>query len=149
MTTGSQTDSIAAARARNEEVWHRSAHLLYAGDLPGFLDCWHDDARYEGAYPVAGQPVVVEGREQLAAMFGGVITATTRIEVSDVLIHQTDDPDVVFVEERMVADFAGGGRYENRFAIRVRFRDGRIAEMLDYYGQEAQTELITRLGAGR
>lgn len=146
MTTTSDPNVIAAARARNEEVWRTSAALLYAGKLEEFLTYWQEDARYEGAYTIAGQPVVVEGRDQLAAMFGGLIEATTNIEVHDVVIHQTDDPDLIFIEERMVAELPDGGGYENRFAIRVRFRDGRIAEMLDYFGQEAHTDLMRRLG---
>jgi ketosteroid isomerase-like protein len=146
MTTTSDAHLIADARARNEQVWRAAGALLYAGELEQFLGYWHDDARYEGAYPIAGRPVVVEGRDQLAAMFGGMIEATTSIQVHDVRIHQTDDPDLVFVEERMEAELPDGGRYENRLAIRVRFRDGRIAEMLDYYGQEAHTDLMRRLG---
>ena len=146
MTTTHDTNRIAAARARNEQTWRAAGAALYAGKLEEFLTYWHEDARYEGVYPVAGQAVVVEGRDQLAGMFGGLIEATTKVEVHDVQIHQTDDPDLIFVEERMVAEMPDGWRYDNRLAIRVRFRDGRIVEMLDYYGQQAHTELMQRLG---
>jgi ketosteroid isomerase-like protein len=146
MTTA-QTD-LTTARIRNEEIWRTSAEHLYAHQLEDFLAYWSDDARYEGAYTVAGQPVVVEGREALAQMFGGLLAAMTTITIKDFTFHQTDDPEVAFIEERMVSEVADGTTYENRFAIRVRFRDGRIVEMLDYFGQEAHTDLILRLGAG-
>ena len=55
-------------------------------------------------------------------------------------LHQTDDPDVVFVEERMTADLHGGGRYENDLVIRVTFRDGLIHDMFEYYGQVSPPE---------
>ena len=62
--------------------------------------------------------------------------------------HQSDDPDVAFVEERMVADLAAGGRYENLLVIRVTFRDGLIADMYEYYGQVAHQALAHSLGGG-
>lgn len=46
----------------------------------------------------------------------------------------------------MVAELVTGDRYENRLAIRVTFRDGRIAELLEYYGQFAHQELLRKLG---
>ena len=63
--------------------------------------------------------------------------------------HQTDDPDVALVEERMVADLVGGGRYENFLAIRVTFRDGLIADMYEYYGQVAHQAMVADLGGGQ
>ncbi len=52
----------------------------------------------------------------------------------------------MIVEERMVAELADGDRYENRLVIRVTFRDGRIAHMLEYYGQFAHRDLLRKLG---
>ncbi|MCW3013784.1 MAG: hypothetical protein JWO02_876 [Solirubrobacterales bacterium] len=45
----------------------------------------------------------------------------------------------------MVAELAGDGRYENRLVMRVTFREGRIAEMLEYYGERAHEALIARV----
>lgn len=56
----------------------------------------------------------------------------------DVRFHQTDDPAVAIIEERMVTELVPGVRHENRFILRVTFRDGLISEMLEYYGQFAQ-----------
>jgi hypothetical protein len=46
----------------------------------------------------------------------------------------------------MVADLIDGGRYENRLVIRVTFRDGLLAELLEYYGYREHEELLRRLG---
>ncbi|TMR95570.1 nuclear transport factor 2 family protein [Nonomuraea basaltis] len=139
-------NTIAAARARNEDVWSRSSKLLYAGDIDEFINHWCDDASYEAALPVAGLPAVITGREALHAAFSGMVAGARSIVVHDVLFHQTDDPEVAIVEERMVATLADGWSYENRLIMRVTFRDGRIAGMLEYYGQFAHQELLRKLG---
>jgi ketosteroid isomerase-like protein len=133
-------------RERNEAVWKQSSALLYDKRLDEFLAYWHEDARYEVAYPVEGFPPVVEGRAALGELFAGFTAAAERIQVDDVRFHQTDDPNVAFVEERMTADLVDGGSYENSLVIRVTFRDGLIAEMHEYYGQRAHEELLVRLG---
>ena len=61
--------------------------------------------------------------------------------------HQTADPDVAFVEERMTADLHDGGTYENDLCLRVTFREGRIAEIFEYYGERAHAALIERITA--
>jgi ketosteroid isomerase-like protein len=140
------TTDLAAARARNEDAWSRSSKLLYAGEIDQFIDFWQDDARYEAALPVEGLPAVITGREALHAAFTGLVAGARSIAVHDVRFHQTDDPDVAIIEERMVAELAVGGTYENRLIIRVIFRDGRIAEMLEYYGQFAHLDMLRKLG---
>jgi ketosteroid isomerase-like protein len=145
-TTSTAGREIAAGRERNEAVWRASSALLYAGRIDEFLGYWHEDASYEVAYPVGSFPALVEGRAALAELFAGFGAATERIAVHDVHFQQTDDPDVAFVEERMVAELLDGGRYENRLVIRVTFRDGLIVRMFEYYGERAHEELLRRLG---
>jgi ketosteroid isomerase-like protein len=131
----------------NEAVWHGSATALYRGDLEAFLAHWQPDARYEVAYPIAGVPPVVAGRDALADLFGGLGSLAAWIRVDDVRFHATADPDVAFVEERMTAELHDGSRYENDLCLRVGFRDGRIASVFEYYGERAHEDLIARLGA--
>jgi ketosteroid isomerase-like protein len=138
---------LVAARERNESTWRASAIALYAGDIDGFLAHWTSAPRYRVAYPVDGFPSVVEGREEFRTLFGGFASAARAIGVTGVTIHQTDDADVMFVEERMVADLHDGTRYENDLVIRVTFRDGLIHDMLEYYGEIAHQQLAARLVA--
>jgi ketosteroid isomerase-like protein len=146
--TSSSPPELTAARERNEALWKTQSEHYYAKRVDESLAHWHEDARYEAVYPVEGLPQVVEGRAELTQMFAGLVTFAERIAVEDVRFHQTDDPDVVFIEERMVIDLVDGGRYENRVAMRVTFRDGLIAEMLEYAGPRETEELLRRLGAG-
>ena len=136
------TDRI---RARNESAFRASAMAMCRHDIDEFARHWTDDGRYEVAYPVSGLPAVVEGRDQLRQVFGAMTAATERIEVHDVRFHQTEDPDVAFVEERMIADLRGGGTYENTLAMRVTFRDGLIREIYEYCDQVAHQGLVDRL----
>ena len=46
----------------------------------------------------------------------------------------------------MTAELHGGGTYENRLIMRVTFRDGLIAEIVEYYGERAHEDLLRRLG---
>jgi ketosteroid isomerase-like protein len=139
------TPDLTSARARNESTWRASAVALYAGEIETFLAYWSPEPRYCVAYPVDGFPSVIEGRDQFRALFGGFAAATERIEVTNVRLHQTEDPDVVFVEEHMSARLHGGGLYDNDLVIRVTFRDGLIHDMLEYYGQVAHQALARTL----
>jgi ketosteroid isomerase-like protein len=140
------TVDLVAARSRNEELWRRASASLFAGDVDAFMTHWCEDGRYEAALPVAGLPAVLTGHQALHAAFAGLIAGARSIAVHDFQFHQTDDPAVAIVEERMVAEVVTGSRYENRFVIRVTFQDGRIADMVEYYGQFAHQELLRNLG---
>ncbi len=144
-TNPAPVPDLASARARNESTWRASAVALYAGDIEEFLAHWSSEPRYVVAYPVAGFPAVIEGRDQFRTQFGAFAAAADRIEVSDVRLHQTDDPDVVFVEEHMTVDLRGGGTYENDLILRVTFRDGLIDDIFEYYGQVAHQGLVATL----
>lgn len=137
---------LVAARSRNEAIWSRSSKLLYTGDIEAFVECWTEDGRYEAALPVPGLPPVLTGHETLRAAFNGLVAQARSIAVHDVLFHQTDDPAVAVIEERMVAELLNGDTYENRLIIRATFRGDRIAELVEYYGQFAHQELLRKLG---
>ncbi len=138
---------LAAARARNESTWRAAASALHAGDVEELLDHWTADARYRLAYPVAGFPSVVRGRDDLRAVFSAMTGVAQHVGVDEVTFHQTDDPDVAVVEERMTADLAGGGRYINRIVMRVLFRDNKIHDLLEYGSETAQSALARTMGA--
>jgi ketosteroid isomerase-like protein len=141
------TDTTIAPSA-HEAVWHAAGAALYGGDLDAFLGYWQPDGRYEVAYPIAGMPSVVAGRDQLRELFAGFAALTAWIRVDDVRFHATDDPEVAFVEERMTAELHDGSGYENELCMRVTFRDGRIASIFEYYGERAHEDMLRRLAEG-
>ena len=127
-------------------TWQESSRLLYAGRIEEFVQYWTPDASYEAALPVPGLPAVITGRDALQAAFSALVASATSIAVHDVVFHQSADPDVAFVEERMTAVLSDGWRYENRLAIRVQFSGDQIAYMLEYYPQFAHAEVLSHLG---
>ena len=133
----------------NETAWHAAGAALYSGDIDAYLDHWQPDGRYEVAYPVAGLPPLVSGHAALRELFAGLTALAAWIRVEDVRFHATVDPDVAFVEEHMTAQLHDGSRYENDLCMRVSFRDGRIASILEYYGQRAHEQLVASIGAAR
>lgn len=139
--------SLTTAPPTNEAVWHASAAALYSGDIDAFLSHWQPDGSYEVAYPVAGMPALVSGRDALAELFAGFTAMAASIRVEDVRFHATADPDLAFVEERMIAELHDGSGYENDLCLRVGFRDGRIASIYEYYGEKAHESLLERLAA--
>jgi ketosteroid isomerase-like protein len=98
-------------------------------------------------YPIAGMPAIVSGRDALAELFAGFSALAAWIRVEDVRFHATADPDLAFVEERMLAALHDGSAYENDLCLRVGFRDGRIASIYEYYGERAHEGLLERLAA--
>jgi ketosteroid isomerase-like protein len=140
------TTTVTAATT-NEATFRASAVALYAGDIEEFLRHWVEVPRYVVAYPVAGMPAAIEGREQFVGLFGTLGAAAERIDVHDVRFHQTIDPDVAFVEERMIAQLKDGSTYENTLAIRATFEGGLIRELFEYYGEVAHAELVQRVMA--
>ena len=136
------------APSTNQSVWHAAGTALYGGDVDAFLAHWQPDGRYEVAYPIAGMPSVVAGRDQLGELFAGFAALTAWIRVDDVRFHATADPQVAFVEEHMTAELFDGSTYENDLCMRVTFRDGRIASIFEYYGERAHEDMLRRLAEG-
>ena len=79
-------------------------------------------------------PRRVEGREALAAHIAFLASRIEFLGVSDVVKHETGDPEVFILE------FAGSGRavatgepFEQRYISVIRLRDGQIAHYRDYW----------------
>lgn len=125
----------------NQQVWTEMSSLYYAKRVDDAMALWDEHARWEAVYPVEGLPSVVEGRAALTEFFAGLASLAERIEVQDQVFHQTANPNVAFVEELMVLDLVDGGRYENRIVMRLTFRDGLIAEMVEYSGPRENSQL--------
>jgi ketosteroid isomerase-like protein len=138
--------ALETARERNEAIWNDWHELIAAGRVADAFELWTEDGRYEVVYPVEGMPPVVEGRDALTAVFGGFAQAMTSTSRDEIHFHQTLNPDVAIVEYRLRADLVDGSVYDNRLILRFTFRDGRFAEVLEYYGEIAHGDALRRLG---
>ena len=74
-----------------------------------------------------------EGLEPNRARVGALWQAWATFTFTDVDVHAAaDDPDLVFVTARSEAKTVWGAPYANRYFIRLRFRDGKLLEHLEF-----------------
>jgi ketosteroid isomerase-like protein len=137
-----------AARERNLRVWTQYTASFEARDLDGCMALWDSDGRFAVAYPQDGFPAEVRGTDQLAALLGGFLGAADHLEQRDTALHQTTDPDVAFLEFSWHATLKDASAYANRFVSRVTFRDGRLFDVLEYYGERAHAGMLEKLMSG-
>jgi ketosteroid isomerase-like protein len=102
-------------------------------DAKTFVEMFAEDGVMEFPYALPS-PRRVEGREALAAHLSFLASRIEFLSVSDVVKHETGDPDVYIIE------FAGFGRsvatgepFEQRYISVIRVRHGRIVHYRDYW----------------
>ena len=133
--------------ATNAELWDRAASLFYEKRYEDSVACYAPGARFQTMYALPGVPPVVEGRDALLQTFLGFGAIVESIGATDLVFHQTEDPDVAIVEFRQHARLVDGSDYENRLVARLRFGDGLIAEHVEYYDPRPLVDALTRLAA--
>lgn len=86
------------------------------------------------APPMPGEAETpTEGLEPNRARVSAVWQAWKHFEFSDIEAHAAvDEPDLVFVTARSKAETVWGAPYENRYVIRLRFRDSQLVEHLEF-----------------
>jgi ketosteroid isomerase-like protein len=99
-----------------------------------FVDMMAEDFVMEFPYARPGMQTRIEGRTAVLAYLMTVGQGVSVDSVSNVVVHDTTDPDVVIVE------FDGHGRavktgepYEQRYISIIRTRGGRIVHYKDYW----------------
>lgn len=98
-----------------------------------FVQMFAEDGVMEFPYALPS-PRRLEGREALAAHLAYLARLVELLSVSDVVKHETTDPEVFIVE------FASSGRavatgepFEQRYISVIRVRDGHIVHYKDYW----------------
>lgn len=99
-----------------------------------FVDMMSEDFVMEFPFARPGMQTRIEGKPAVLTYLMTVIQGVRVDSVSDVVVHDTADPDVVIVE------FEGHGRalktdepYDQRYISVIRTRDGRIVHYKDYW----------------
>lgn len=129
---GVATSDLVAVAAANEATWGEAMRRLCALRFADALELWADDpcVRLVGAAP--GTPSVVRGRPSLLATWQGLGAAVRHAAYHQLAFHQTVDPDVAFVERRLDLTLRSGQVLTMSSLDRVRFSDGRIAELTEH-----------------
>ncbi len=112
---------------------------LVRGALGGLVDGEHffdilaDDVVYEVLYDFPGWPRVVQGRDDLMALFRGYVDNIALQSADKLTVHKADDSRVVVIEYEVHGTIlATGAKYDNRFCSIVRIENRKIAHWRDY-----------------
>ena len=99
-----------------------------------FVEMMSDDFVMEFPYARPGMPTRLEGRPAVLAHLMKVGEGVSVDSVSDLIVHETADPEVIILE------FDGHGRsvktnepYEQRYISVIRARGGKIVHFKDYW----------------
>ena len=117
-------------------IWERAHEFVKAYDLGPFADMFAADGVMELPFAPHGVPRRLEGREAIRRFLIPAGEAAKRsgrriLGYSNVIVHETTDPDVIVVE----FDLHGAsdtGPYQYAYIQVMRVRDGEIALLRDY-----------------
>lgn len=108
---------------------------MVAGEGVVFADLFAADGVLEYPFPAPGQPERLAGREEIRAYHSAAAARRDMIEIAgvDMLVRETDDPEVVVTEISHHGTVrASGEPYRVRALGVVRVRDGEIVHCADY-----------------
>lgn len=105
-------------------------------------ELYAEDAVVEHPYAVDG-PGRIEGRSVLHSRFAGVRERPFRLTVHNLVVRQTEDPEVVVAEyDYHVEKPATGELFETANVLVVRVRDGLIVHSRDFHDHHALARLF-------
>jgi ketosteroid isomerase-like protein len=120
---------------------------MVAGEGVVFADLFAVDGVLNYPFAPPGMPRELRGREAIRAYHGAASgrREMLRIEGVEVVVRETDDPEVVVVEiEHHGHAHATGGPYRFRALGVIRVRDGEIVSYDDYMDPIAVAVLLGR-----
>jgi uncharacterized protein len=120
---------------------------MVAGEGVVFGDLFAEDGVLRYPFAPPGMPRELKGRDTIREYHGAAsrLRSLFEIEAVDMIVRNTDDPEVVVVEiEHHGQSHVSGGPYRVRALGVVRVRDGEIAEYDDYMDPIAMAALLGR-----
>ncbi|MEV0184753.1 nuclear transport factor 2 family protein [Streptomyces sp. NPDC050625] len=115
-------------------VFNRCMELLLVNDIPAFLTLVHPDAVMEFPFTPPGMPRRVEGGDALRDYFMNYSKMLESTEVTDLIVHETKDREVLITEFTGKATAtATGEQVELAFVSVLRVRDGLVVHYRDYW----------------
>lgn len=120
---------------------------MVAGEAVVFGDLFAADGVLRYPFAPPGMPRELEGRDTIREYHGAASDRRSLLEIEgvDMIVRDTDDPEVVVVEiEHHGHSHGTGGPYRFRALGIVRVRDGEIVEYDDYMDPIAMAALLGR-----
>ncbi len=117
-----------------KEAMTKFADLILQGDIPQWIELFHEDAVFEYPYAPPGYPQEIRGKAAMFERFKDFPKTFQFFEFTDVQMHQTLNPDVLIVEFSCRGQILTTGKpYNQRYISVVQMRDGKIAHYRDYW----------------
>jgi uncharacterized protein len=120
---------------------------MVSGEGVRFGDLFAEDGVLRYPFAPPGMPRELKGRESIRAYHGAAASRRSMLDIEgvDMIVRDTDDPEVVVVEiEHHGHSHGTGGPYRFRALGVVRVRDGEIVEYDDYMDPIAMAALLGR-----
>jgi ketosteroid isomerase-like protein len=120
---------------------------MVAGEGVAFADLFAIDGVLRYPFAVPGMPRELRGRDAIRAYHGAASEQRGMLEIEgvDVVVRETDDPEVVVAEiEHHGHSHGTGGPYRFRALGVIRVRDGEIVSYDDYMDPIATAALLGR-----
>jgi ketosteroid isomerase-like protein len=117
-------------------------------DADALADLYASDAIHEFPFTAPGRLRRYEGREEVRAGYRAAWGASPiRLdEITNVVVHETTDPEVIVAEQEAVGTVTTTGRpFTLAFLLVMRVRDGRIAHVRDYADALGVAQALDRL----
>ena len=136
----SQPDSIGSPR----DVFERALRAIRDVQMDVYADLFAADATLELPFAPPGVPRRIEGQERIRAFLRAgaesLRPAPPQFRFRSIVVHETDDPDVIVTEFEVHGVAAGEPyRFSNLQVMTV--RNGEIASLRDYWSPLDRPEL--------
>jgi uncharacterized protein len=137
-----------------KEIYQHQLMLAAGGDRAAQMEFYAPDAVMEAPFAPPGAPSRLEGRDQILAMSVALDQARPEgmelvREESNLVVHETTDPEVVIAEVDAKVSVPGSDqRLDVRQVHVVRIRNGRIVHIKDYYAGHSAAFVQEALGTG-
>lgn len=119
--------------SNSTDAVRRWLDVLAGGDVGKWDDLADSDLSMHAPLMPGEADTPTLGLEPNRARVGGLWQAWENFEFTDTEIHAAaDDADLVFVTTRSEAKTVWGAPYANRYFIRLRLRDGKVVEHLEF-----------------
>jgi uncharacterized protein len=139
---------MSATTASPREIAERFLRAAVGADPGDMADCYAPSVVIEMPFAVAPLiPARVETtREELRTRFQAGRASRSYKSLSDVVIHETADPDVVIIEYELHGEFTQTAEpFSLRFLMVLKVKDGQIVHSRDYSNPIAGAQVIGRL----
>ncbi|WP_433518892.1 nuclear transport factor 2 family protein [Nonomuraea sp. CA-143628] len=125
------------------ELVKHALKLLVSKDMSAFAGLWAETGAMEFPFAPPGYPQRLEGRAAIQEYLRGYPDILDIREITEQVVHQSVDPEVVIAEFTAAGIVVATGRpYSLRYIAVITVRDGEIQHYRDYWNPLAAAEVM-------